>query len=468
MAKKIWHPKFIEYMQSIVSNPSYSGLAYITKADGTISWIASRKSPIGTKRKEWADRIILQRGWKNEPGIYARLMIDIHPTKSKPCQICGNEMSLYYIYLNSPFLNTIYKKFGIKFTTNDSINDVKTLLIEKGYSITSIITFIKEVFDIKNSYINNWEELVQEVEQQCRNGNKKFLGPGAMSNFPDRFDGFHTYNRCHRSIEDKGRHKDNMKTYNKDRRAYEYWSDGNIHGANKFMNSLYFKGSSADHIGPISLGFKHDSLLLRPMSRGANSSKRDHLQRKDIETLIEIENIQNNFTTISWFSELIWNHIKTIYRSVDDFDKLGRALKKNLHYYMYIIWEIKTYAVKNGERFLIEMLLKPKYEYFQYDNEFNELGVIINQKQRNITEATKKEFNRFVRIALNSVDEFYKKENRRIDTIFKDHEKKEIQIIIELIDKNEFIQAKKLLQQLVEEIENGIIYDLDQELSKSN
>lgn len=43
------------------------------------------------------------------------------------------------------------------------------------------------------------------------------LGPGAMSNAPDRLDGFHTYDRCCRPTADKGRSKENLASYSTDR-----------------------------------------------------------------------------------------------------------------------------------------------------------------------------------------------------------------------------------------------------------
>ena len=47
------------------------------------------------------------------------------------------------------------------------------------------------------------------------------LSPGAMSNPPDRFDGFHCDNLCCRGTADKGRHKKNLQTYVTDRRVFE-------------------------------------------------------------------------------------------------------------------------------------------------------------------------------------------------------------------------------------------------------
>lgn len=147
------------------------------------------------------------------------------------------------------------------------------------------------------------DDIIDALEYACRKGNKKCLGPGAMSNFPDRYDGFHTYNRCCRATQDKGRSKENLKSYTKDRRAYEYWSDGNIHAANQFMGSSFFDGISADHIGPISLGFVHDPRYLQPMSSGDNSSKRDRLQVVDIERIIETEQ-RTGVYPMSWQSTL--------------------------------------------------------------------------------------------------------------------------------------------------------------------
>ena len=64
----------------------------------------------------------------------------------------------------------------------------------------------------------------------------------------------------HRKIRDVQR---KLKSYTKDRRAYEYWSDGNIHGQ-PIYGSPFFNNISADHIGPISLGFVHDQDIYNP------------------------------------------------------------------------------------------------------------------------------------------------------------------------------------------------------------
>lgn len=98
-----------------------------------------------------------------------------------------------------------------------------------------------------------------------------------------------------------------MATYNKDRRAYEYWSDGNIAAANQLMrDQLIFNGLSADHIGPISLGFIHDPLYLQPMTSSDNSSKRDRLYDADIINLINREET-TKVSPASFFQEKYGN-----------------------------------------------------------------------------------------------------------------------------------------------------------------
>ena len=59
-----------------------------------------------------------------------------------------------------------------------------------------------------------------------------------MSNCPDRLDGFHDHCLKCRPSSDKGRHQSNLQKYGEDRRAYEYWSDGNWKKASWLMKEF--------------------------------------------------------------------------------------------------------------------------------------------------------------------------------------------------------------------------------------
>ena len=413
-SERVWHPNFLNYMHEIVNHPNYEGLPITTKKDGSYRWIATAKSEIGEERIRWCLSKAEELGIPNRPGVYADVMLAIHPTKWKVCQTCGKSMSLYYHYPNIHLLNAIKKEFGYSYTDCDHISDVWDDLCARGipeHDIAALLIY-KGGLSL-NPYTASKEMVIDDLEIMCRKGNKTCLGPGAMSNFPDRYDGFHTYNRCCRPEQDTGRSKENMKSYTKDRRAYEYWSDGNIHAANQFMGSSFFEGTSADHIGPISLGFVHDPRYLQPMPGGDNSAKRDRLQYIDIVHAIEVEQ-QSGIYAMSWYSGLIWEFIKANYSY--NRDKIGKeyrdALKQNMSNFMFVLWYILEKCSDKGSAFLIEALLEPKFDCFDYSYEFNALGEIVAQYPRHFTERNANETDRYCRIAIAAVYDYNEKENR--------------------------------------------------------
>jgi Alw26I/Eco31I/Esp3I family type II restriction endonuclease len=457
--EKTWHPNFKEYMEFIVSHENYRGLKFNRKKNGEIAWIATKKSKVGQERIKWAEEKARELGIPIEPGVFAKVMLEIHPLKKKPCQICGTTLSLYYVYPSVALLNALKKEFEMQFGALQSIFEIADILLESGKSETQIKSFFINKFGLQQNCMNlSIKKILEKCEELCRNGTSNMLGPGAMSNFPDRFDGFHTYNRCCRSKHDTGRTAENLRTYNKDRRAYELWSDGNLHAANLFMKSDYFIGSSADHIGPISLGFKHDPLLLQKMPKGDNSSKRDRLLYEDIEKIVKIEEENKGFTAMSWFSEEIWNYIRTAYTSnKDKIEEYRIALKQNVSNFMKILWEIKKQCKNNGEYFLIKYLLEPKLEYFKYDYKFDENGKIYETTPRNITDATKKEKDRLIRIALESVDEYHNKKNRNMKASLDKMDIERLNQMCMLIINEQYDEAYNELKSLMYDVQQKII-----------
>lgn len=458
-----WNPRFIKYMEMIAAHPNYKGLRIDRKKDGSLRWIATAKSEIGKERIRWCLAYATRLGIPNQPGVYADVMLEIHPTKQKVCQTCGREMSLFYHYPNAHFLNSLNNRFNTDFTECDHISDIWDDLIEHGVNKNDISLFLIQKGDLDLDYTTaTKEEIINALENACRKGSKKCLGPGAMSNFPDRADGFHTYNRCCRSSQDKGRSKENLKSYTKDRRAYEYWSDGNIHAANQFMGSHFFDGISADHIGPISLGFIHDPRYLQPMASSDNSSKRDRLQLVDIEKIIETES-RTKVYPISWYSSNIWEHIKSNYKNNPS--KIAGpyrdALKQNLANYMFVLWFILVNCSEHGEEFLIKSFLQPHFNCFQYTYKFNKLGEIIKETPRHQTDRSKNEIERYIRIAMESVYDYNNKNNRNMDPDLITSERETLSHICEDINNGSPISAsKERVQQLMLCIQQRIILTL--------
>lgn len=464
--KKQWHPKFLSYMEEIINHPNYRGLP-IKKNPGSYGWIATAKSKIGEGRKNWcinkAHELGFIDGYEDYPGMYADVMLKIHPTGWKVCQICGREMSLYYHYPNASFLKAIKKEFDVDFTDCDHISDLWDACLEQGIRQKTLALFF-----IRKGGLNldpetaGKEEIIQALEYACRKGNKTCLGPGAMSNFPDRYDGFHTYNRCCRSSQDKGRSKENMRSYGKDRRAYEYWSDGNIHAANQFMHSSFFDGTTADHIGPISLGFVHDPHYLQPMPRGDNSSKRDRLLIEDIEHIMETEK-RTGIYPMSWQSKHIWEYIKEHYRyHPEKVSTIYRdGLKQNMANFMYILYQILEQCPMHGEPFLVRAFLEPNYHYFQYSYRFNNKGEIIHKTPRRYTDRSLNEMDRYKRIAMEAVYDYHEKDNRNVKNNLSSLELNALSALCQNIESSFDISAlsanKKDVVSLVEQVENRII-----------
>lgn len=447
------HKNFVDYMDKIVKNKNYEGLQIKIKKDGSYSWVASAKSVIGSQRIEWVKKKAKELGFADEPGCYAKVMLFIHPYKEKPCQICGRYMSLYYHYPTSNFVSKINKKFHTNFSTNDHISFIYDEL-KKYNDEKSIKRFLIDISKVPLEENISKQNLVDTLEKVSREEGKKILSPVAMSNFTDRFDGFHSYNRCCRSKEDKGRSKENLKSYAKDRRAYEYWSDGNIHAADLFMGSGFFK-ESADHIGPISLGFIHDPRYLQPMSVSENSSKRDKLQTEDIDKIIEIEN-RTKVYPMSWYSKDIWEFIKNnylinknaIYKQKVILELYKNALKQNVSNFMYVLGVIKTSCKDQGESFLEKTFLNKNFNSFMYKYTFNERGDILSVQKRHHTERNKDEFKRYKRIAFKSIDDYNQKKNRNLASDLTNQEQKMLDKIVCNI--NQDVRIIEIQNQMVE------------------
>lgn len=439
-----YHPNFIKYMKEIISHPNYTGLSINYKTDKTPVWVATKKSKtstVGVERVAWADKKAITLGFENSNKKYADTMFAIHPTKKKVCQCCGETMDLRYIYPTKNTVKDLENKFSYSFNKYDSIYDI----IEKLRNNTEDIKqYLIKKSNLTKEYMDKpIDDIVEQIEVLCRMKGKKIFSPGAMSNFPDRFDGFHSYNLCCRKLRDKGRHDSNMATYNKDRRAYEYWADGNIAAANQLMrNNKIFKGMTADHIGPISLGFIHDPLYLQPMHSSDNSSKRDKLTAEDIDKLIKKEN-STNISPASKFSIKIWEFVKNDYLTNKKYtiDEYRDILKRNMANFMESLWILfNSNERKKIEVFFSEMHFSKKYEeYFKYRYTFNSDGTIKTREIRNITDSSSSEFERFKRISFESIEDFHKKsrDNRKLPhSLTKDDINQIINLQKEIISEN--------------------------------
>lgn len=457
------HSEFLEYMDFITSHENYKGLAITKSKNNEWNWVTIGKHDlIRQSRIQWALEKAKHIGIENKPGVYADVMREIHPTKTKPCQICGEYMSIYYYYPTNHFLNDLKNHFGFHFNKTNHISDIWDNLITSGVTNVHLSNYIFKKFSLSLDTPLDKDIIISMCEYACRKGNKKLLSPGAMSNFPDRYDGFHSYNLCCRQSQDKGRHADNMKGYTKDRRAYEYWSDGNIHAANQFMSSSYFYGSSADHIGPISLGFVHDPRYLRPLNRGDNSAKRDRLWVSDVAEIYKVET-STGVNPISWYSSRIWKYIRENYQANTELvpTRYRDALKQNQVNFMYVMWLILLECGDIGEEYLVRCFLEEKYDYFNYSYKFDKDGNILAQSPRHFTDRNENETDRFRRIAIDSIHDFHKKHNRNLSHSISNEERQMVYSVCKKIKRNDdVVVIKSEIVQLMDIIQVRTISDL--------
>jgi len=295
-------------MKFIVKHKNYLDMPNRYKINGDINWVA----PSNKERAAWWDKKIKKLKCINRAEV-ARKIYPKELHGFKPCQVCGKELNIHYVYPNKNSLKKLNNlNTGIRFKPYDK--DIAKIfdIISSKIGNKAYDTF-KKIFDIPDEIEINEKKFKKFILSDRTSR----LSPGVMSNAPDRLDGFHTYNACCRHKQDTGRHKSNLSRYTQDRRAYEFWSDGNWNLSNRLMGEFQRfpdrftcpvcgkkRKLTADHIGPISLGFAHRPNF-NPLCKSCNSKKNNRLTIQDVKSLIKDE--KKGEKVISWHSQYIWD-----------------------------------------------------------------------------------------------------------------------------------------------------------------
>ncbi len=398
---RAWHENFINYTEMIVKHPNYAGLFFERKAEGRVKWVAAGKLDKGQLRRQWWDEQCAKAGIKVEAGCYAKIAVAIHPTKKHVCQICGKALSVEYVYPDKRTLTALNQKLSA---------DIKpyTLtifeIIDKYGVSSSAIENIKSAFKIESCVATN-AHLGDYIFKNCQT----HLSPGVMSNSPDRFDGFHSDGNCCRGTSDKGRHNENLQRYSQDRRVYENWADGNWKMADRLMAEFAKHGVSADHIGPISLGFCHRAKF-QPMTKSENSAKNNRMSFCDVQTLLADE--AKGEQVISWHSKYIWDTFKNRITNDTEAVKVSTIMRNNLHQILLIFSIIS----ENGYNDFLTEFLNPLYSFYDYSlKDFDpQTGEYKEVKTKNLTGKNQQNnVDRYLRIAFESLEGYKTKDNRK-------------------------------------------------------
>lgn len=440
--KKVSNPAFSKYKEFIASHPAYSGMPDLRYPDGRIQW----ETPSNRKSGEFKDSHDKRlQWWKNkavEIGIsttedkwISKVAKRIHPTGIRPCPVCGKELEIRYAYLSKRFIKRVhlldFYNNDIEMTEITHILDFVTEFITeyKNHAIHTlpILLSCKEAPDIpKLSTLSEWLEW---IDQKYIPLEPSMLGPGSMSNAPDRLDGFH-YNRCCRKKTDKCRSDANLASYSKDRRAFENWSDGNWITANMLMG--YIKSNpalrqepcanfgdahehplpcDADHIGPISLGFCHRpefQLLCSP----CNSAKNNRLYFSDVQHLIAVESTGETVTT--WYATPVWNLCKNKVTNAETALRLSKIMRDNRNIALMLLSKFMT----SGECLFLLSLLNLQYADYQYqiipDSQeiYNHIVTVDFTYETSSLRYVTIQKRRKIRIAFESLSDYATKDNR--------------------------------------------------------
>jgi Alw26I/Eco31I/Esp3I family type II restriction endonuclease len=412
-------------MESIVKHDHFEGLPVKYKNDGSIRWVETGNSDIGKRRTEWWNQKREELGLPKGHEWISKVARANHPTGMKPCQTCGRILKIHYVYPNKVTTKQINKTFDLSspFEYEDllEISEViDTLLALFDYDL--VFKLLAKIFKIPTNINKSRKSYLTYILEE----KKTKLSPGAMSNCPDRFDGFHTYNLCCRAKEDTGRFPDNLSRYGEDRRAYELWSDGDWKASGSLMQIIKAIGDqecpicgnirpmSADHIGPISLGFSvGDPPILRPMCGPCNSSRNNRMILSDISYILGMES--TGIEVASWHTKYVWDILKELPSNDNEAKLVSKLMRRNIHYVLSMLGFI---AEAGFEDYLTKTFLKPKYAFYEsfdfegFDSVTGKYDDVIK------TRGTKKQYQnnakRYVRIAFESLEEYLSKENRKI------------------------------------------------------
>ena len=430
-----WHPDFIAYMNFIASHPSYAGMPDAFVDEGKIQWEAPSNRGTGRfkdthhRRRDWWRAKAREMGIspKSEHWI-SKCVKRLHPTGSKPCKRCGRFLQLRYVYPGKNMLGRIAKLPCLPTGFTVQALEPMPALIRRLHAACGddLLAHLPALFRAKGLLVpdsfpnilcfNKW------LENDYIPAEAALLSPGAMSNAPDRFDGFHSFNLCCRGSADTGRHESNLARYVTDRRVFEYWADGDWIAADRLMGMVraQLRGSfcrnghpgpcDADHIGPISLGFMHRPEF-QMLCKACNSAKNNRMSLADVNHLRELE--ARGDEVISWHGSALWNLCKGSVVDDETALRLSKLLRDNRHTFMAMLQQ----AEKAGRFAFLLFLLN--LDFADFDVEFSGLTVAahftcfaeMNSTRRTTKYATEQKARR-CRIALQALRDYFAKANR--------------------------------------------------------
>lgn len=428
---------FLEYERFIVEHPNYSGMPDLYTDDGGIQWEAPSNRGSGKykdtyhKRLDWWRRAAAALGIDpNGPEWKSKTAKALHPTKQKPCKACGRVMDIRYAYPSQHLLSRLkklpYIDEDFPLDPLEHISDLITRLAEQfGDGVLADLPALLATGSIKPDPLPSLEDWLRWIDTEYIPQEPRLLSPGAMSDPPDRLDGFHSFNRCCRSTSDLGRAKENLQSYTTDRRVFEYWVEGDWVAADRLMglvrSSRAFKAApcfnghpgpcSADHIGPISLGFVHRPVF-QLLCKACNSAKNNRMTARDVE-LLRTATRRGEVVT-SWYCRNLWRLRSDSVVDDETARRLSKLFRDNRHTIMEAVFA--PLAARGHLAFLCTFLeLEHAIYYVEFINLRVEDHITAFDEMVHTPRITKyagEQRARRLRVAFAALRDYVQKENR--------------------------------------------------------
>lgn len=428
-----WHPEFVSYMEFIAHHANYSGMPDAFASEDKIQWEAPSNRGKGKfkdthhKRREWWKKKSISIGINPASDQWiSRTAKTIHPTGAKPCKRCGMILKLRYVYFSSILIKRAIILYGqdlVPLPLEEIESFINRIHECQGKSALLKLPELLKTGSIKPPDLGtNLGAWLTWIQSSYIPHEPSLLSPGSMSNAPDRFDGFHSFNRCCRSKADTGRHAANLLTYTTDRRVFEYWSEGDWIAADRMMGLIGSEFSrystadggpglaTADHIGPLSLGFTHRPEF-RLLSKSANSAKNNRMTLWDINYLQARE--REGIQVVSWHARSIWDIIKGRAVTEETCLRISKMMRDNQRYLMTILGKLFQ---DRQLAFLVSLLELERANFsVKFEGTYVDDCVVRYQNEIHTPRTTKyasTQMARRLRIGFTALDEYTKKTNR--------------------------------------------------------
>lgn len=435
-ARRSWSDAFVDYMYAMVEDPAYEGMPATTDSEGKVDWIIPSYRPRGSKnwdgnarRREWWEAKADELGIPRVGKWISRVAKTIHPTGEKPCQTCGRVLSIRYVYPYRRVVDALNHAMPTDaplvwedYLTIFEVVDHMALTIGPEATVEAFRRSLPALRDVGRVDLEDLKDVIDErlVQAEARG----YVSPGAMANPPDRLDGFHTYNLCCRSKEDKGRSRENLRSYGIDRRAFEHWSAGDWNAASALMTHTtrglcmnpecalagVVQPLTADHVGPLSLGFAHIPVF-QLLCRACNSAKNNRMSTTDVQWLLGLE--EQRWEVASWQVAPLWDALKLEIHDNETALRLSKVMRTQQHLYLSALSAIHLGGLPDS----LLVLLSPEYaadttEFVELDRETLTYEG-IRKVPRHPTYALS-QGSRMVRVAFSALEDYAEKARRNV------------------------------------------------------